>query len=101
MATPRAMTAVVAFNDQIYVIGGCDTHNHFQTVERYSLVTKKWSPIAALNKRRSDASAVVSDGSLVVFGGWDGKALHHSFEVYNAAEDKWHEVSTNNGIFIP
>lgn len=101
MPTARAGAAVAVVDNRIYVIGGrdcpfffCFGARVFDTVEIYDPVTDSWTTGASMPTARTDASAAVIGGLVVVMGGWvfenrTGITILGTTEVYDPITDSW------------
>lgn len=79
-AEPAQGTAIIAYGNYIYRIGGMAAKNHegekqdlvSQTIfERYDIAKKIWEPLASLPTGRSTHDAIVVGDKLYVGGGWN------------------------------
>jgi N-acetylneuraminic acid mutarotase len=79
-AEPAQGTAIVAYGNYIYRVGGMAAKNHegekqdlvSQTIfERYDIAKKIWEPLAPLPAGRSTHDAIVVGDKLYVGGGWN------------------------------
>ena len=70
-------TAVADSNKNIYIFAGYDGFNRVDDFYRYNIPEAKWSRVQALNSDqgpspRHSHTAVVYNGSMFIFGGYDG-----------------------------
>lgn len=93
---PAQGTAIVAYGNYIYRIGGMAAKNHEgekqdlisqNLFERYDIQKKIWEKLSPLPSGRSTHDAIVVDDKLYVGGGWDLNG--DPFDNDNAA--KWHD----------
>jgi len=101
MPTARAGAAVAVVDNRIYVIGGrdcpylfCFGARVFDTVEIYDPATDSWTTGASMPTARTDASAAVLGGLVVVVGGWmfDNRTaitILGTTEIYDPITDSW------------
>ena len=87
----RCFTSAITLADELYVIAGFDGMRRLNSVEKYSPVTNQWILLKSLNTPRSDAAAVVHNGTIYMFGGYAGDSLC-SAELYDAQADTWHHI---------
>lgn len=87
----RCFTSAVKLNDELYVIAGFDGMRRLTSVEKYSPQSNQWVLVKPLNTPRSDAAAVVHNGTIYIFGGYAGDSLC-SAELYDAQTDTWHHI---------
>jgi N-acetylneuraminic acid mutarotase len=94
---PAQGTAIVAYGNYIYRIGGMAAKNHegqpqdlvSQNIfKRYDIQQKTWTDLAPLPSGRSTHDAIVVGDKLYVGGGWDLNG--NPFEDDNAG--KWHDT---------
>lgn len=69
LPTPRAGTATVAFENELYVIGGEGNGQAYNTTEVLDPVTNSWKEIAALNFARHGTQAIASGGAIYIAAG--------------------------------
>ncbi|XP_014216197.1 kelch-like protein 10 [Copidosoma floridanum] len=93
---PRAYhgTAVVGFN--IYVIGGFDGVDYFNSCRCFNAVTKKWLEVAPMNFRRSYVSVAVHNDYVYAMGGFDGYHRQNSAERYDYRRNQWSLIAPMN-----
>ncbi|CAG9794036.1 unnamed protein product [Diatraea saccharalis] len=113
--TPRAYHGLCTLNNLIYMIGGFDGSDHFNTVrcydpvantwheracgyngrtrmssvERYYPDKNQWEMTTPMNKQRSDASAASLSGKIYIVGGFNGQEVLSSAEVFDADTKQW------------
>lgn len=75
---PRRALSVVALPDGVYAIGGYNGKDYLGTMERYDILTDKWTLCAQMNYPRCTLAAVSSNDCqyIYVLGGFDGKFLN-------------------------
>ncbi|XP_043470677.1 kelch-like protein 10 [Leptopilina heterotoma] len=90
---PRAYhgTAVVGFN--IYVIGGFDGIDYFNSCRCFNAVTKVWREVAPMNARRCYVSVAVLKDVIYAMGGYDGYNRQNSAERYNYKRNQWSYIA--------
>ena len=85
--TPRAGASVVAFENEIFVIGGeaNSQQSAFDTVEAYNPVSNSWSTKASLINPRHGTQAIASGQGIYIAAGSPnrGGGRQHNMEVYN------------------
>ena len=59
------------------------------SILRYDPTTDKWSPVVAMNCRRSGAGVCVVNGKLYVIGGFDGSTYLKSVEWMDTESGQW------------
>ncbi|XP_012271071.1 kelch-like protein 10 [Orussus abietinus] len=93
---PRAYhgTAVVGFN--IYVIGGFDGMDYFNSCRCFNAVTKSWREVAPMNARRCYVSVAVLNDLIYAMGGYDGHHRQNTAERYNYRYNQWSLIAPMN-----
>lgn len=93
---PRAYhgTAVVGFN--IYVIGGFDGADYFNSCRCFNAVTKIWREVAPMNARRCYVSVAVLNDLIYAMGGYDGYYRQSTAERYNYKTNQWSLIAPMN-----
>ena len=92
---------------QNYMIGGWKPYQYLNnefinSCFVYNLKLDRWSQIAGMNKKRSDAACTVFEGKIVVSGGQNNKLIYKSevdlssVEAYDYFENKWTYLSDMN-----
>uniref|UniRef100_A0A665VRK5 BTB domain-containing protein n=1 Tax=Echeneis naucrates TaxID=173247 RepID=A0A665VRK5_ECHNA len=85
----RHQAAVCELDGFMYVIGGAESWNCLNTVERYNPENNTWTLIAPMNVARRGAAVAVHAGKLFVVGGFDGSHALRCVEVYDPARNEW------------
>ncbi|KAJ8967473.1 hypothetical protein NQ314_002787 [Rhamnusium bicolor] len=93
---PRAYhgTAVVGF--KIYVIGGFDGMDYFNSCRCFDAVGKRWKEIAPMHARRCYVSTAVVGELIYAMGGYDGHHRQNTAEKYDFKTNQWSLVSPMN-----
>lgn len=93
---PRAYhgTAVVDF--KIYVIGGFDGMDYFNSCRCFDAVEKTWKEIAPMNARRCYVSTAVLSEIIYAMGGYDGHHRQNTAEKYNHKTNQWSLIAPMN-----
>uniref|UniRef100_A0A0A9X721 Kelch-like protein diablo n=1 Tax=Lygus hesperus TaxID=30085 RepID=A0A0A9X721_LYGHE len=94
---PRAYHGLVSVNNLVYMIGGFDGTNHFNSVRCFDPTTKKWTEKACMNKQRCYVSCVVVDKDIYAIGGFNNTTRMSSVERYSIPENQWSFVRPMNG----
>ena len=63
---------------------------------RYNPTTDSWSPVVAMNCRRSGAGVCVANGKLYVIGGFDGSTYLKSVEWLDLEAGLWRPAASMN-----
>ncbi|KAI5698457.1 hypothetical protein M8J76_006540 [Diaphorina citri] len=93
---PRAYhgTAVIGYN--IYVIGGFDGNEYYNSCRCFNAVTKVWKEIAPMNFKRCYVSTAVHQDVIYAMGGYNGQRRQNSVEKYNYTENQWSLIAPMN-----
>lgn len=93
---PRAYhgTAVVAYN--IYVIGGFDGMDYFNSCRCFNAVHKYWKEVAPMHARRCYVSTAVLSELIYAMGGYDGHHRQNTAEKYNPKTNQWSLIAPMN-----
>jgi kelch-like protein 10 len=97
MESPRSGVNLVAYNDSLYAIGGFNAFFRLSSVERYSPFSlSNWQQVSEMCIPRSNFAAVVLDGKIFVFGGFDGATVIADAEYFDEETGEWYEASIMN-----
>ncbi|XP_054156897.1 uncharacterized protein LOC128955270 [Oppia nitens] len=91
MINLRTNFQLISHFDSLYAIGG-EISGKTNSVDRYSVVSKKWTPITSMNQARTGHSAAAMMGQIYVCGGNDLKTC----EMYNPDKDIWKTIESMN-----
>ncbi|KZC09505.1 Kelch-like protein 10 [Dufourea novaeangliae] len=91
-ATPRAYHGLCALNNQIYMIGGFDGNQHFNTVRCFDPVTKEWRERACMYHARCYVSVCTHGGKIYALGGYNGRTRMNSGERYEPQKNQWEMI---------
>lgn len=90
--TPVRDASAVVVGGKIYVPGGETADGTLTSVlEVYDPLTDKWSELQLLPVPLSRYALTALEGTLFLFGGWDGKQSVNTVLSYNPATDTWKE----------
>ncbi|XP_036286105.1 kelch-like protein 18 isoform X3 [Pipistrellus kuhlii] len=93
MSSSRSAAGVTVFEGRIYVSGGHDGLQIFNSVEHYNQHTATWHPAAGMLNKRCRHGAAALGSRLFVCGGYDGSGFLSSAEVYSAEAGQWSLVA--------
>ncbi|NWV42603.1 NS1BP protein, partial [Grantiella picta] len=85
----RHQSAVCELGGYLYIIGGAESWNCLNSVERYNPENNTWTLMAPMNVARRGAGVAVRDGRLFVGGGFDGTHAVNCVEMYDPARNEW------------
>ncbi|XP_074111306.1 kelch-like protein 10 [Cotesia typhae] len=89
---PRAYHGLCTLNNLIYVIGGYDGQEHFNTVRCYDPVTKEWQEKACMYHVRCYVSVCTHGGKIYALGGSTGRIRLSSGERYEPERNQWEMI---------
>lgn len=92
----RAYHGCVTMDHCIFVIGGFDGVEYFNSCRVFNVVTKIWSEIAPMNSKRCYVSVAELDGLIYAMGGFDGQLRLNSVERFNRKTNQWSFIATMN-----
>ncbi|KAG7273874.1 hypothetical protein CRUP_025935 [Coryphaenoides rupestris] len=96
MSACRSAAGVTIFDGRIFVSGGHDGLQIFNTVELYNHHTDRWHPVPGMINKRCRHGAAALGSHMYVAGGYDGSGFLSGAEVYSAAAGQWsHLVAMN------
>ncbi|EFO20936.1 hypothetical protein LOAG_07553 [Loa loa] len=82
----------IVISNKLYVIGGFEGSQYFNTVRCYDGETKKWHELAPMHHARCYISACEINGTIIVAGGSDGRLRLRTAEVYDARKNQWTKI---------
>ncbi|CAH1119729.1 unnamed protein product [Phaedon cochleariae] len=88
-SSPRAYHGLCNLNEIIYMIGGFDGNEYFNTVRCFNPLDHKWSERSCMYYPRCYVSVVVHDGKIFAFGGYNGRTRMNSVERYDPEKNQW------------
>ncbi|XP_076281415.1 kelch-like protein 10 [Lasioglossum baleicum] len=91
-ATPRSYHGLCALNNLIYMIGGFDGNQHFNTVRCFDPVTKEWRERACMYHARCYVSVCTHGGKIYALGGYNGRTRMSSGERYEPQRNQWEMI---------
>ncbi|XP_014257517.1 kelch-like protein 10 isoform X1 [Cimex lectularius] len=94
--TPRSYHGLVSVDNLLYVIGGFDGSNHFNTVRCHNPVTKEWSEKACMYHARCYVCCVTHGKDIYAIGGFDGRIRMNSAEKFSIAANQWTMINPMN-----
>lgn len=86
---PRAYHGLAFINGHVYVFGGFERLENFNSVRRLDLATHTWHEMAPMYYRRCYVSVTVLDGFIYALGGFDGRDRLSSAERYKPETNQW------------
>ncbi|WP_027622832.1 Kelch repeat-containing protein [Acetivibrio clariflavus] len=101
MLTGKSNFAIAATDNDIYIFGGFDGTNYFNTVERYNPAIGEFifrDSIPPMPTARSEAKAVLIDNKIYVVGGINETGFLNTIEVYDIENNTWTTLTDNTNI---
>uniref|UniRef100_A0A8C6SSU1 Kelch-like protein 10 n=1 Tax=Neogobius melanostomus TaxID=47308 RepID=A0A8C6SSU1_9GOBI len=85
----RCYVSVTVLRDCIYAVGGFNGHTRLNAAEVFDLEANRWSQIAPMNERRSDANCATLNGKMYICGGFNGTDCLQTAECYDPEINQW------------
>ncbi|XP_045168944.2 kelch-like protein 10 [Mercenaria mercenaria] len=86
---PRAYHGTACLGNVIYIIGGFDGMEYFNSVRCFDPVSKTWAEVAPMNAKRCYVSTATLDGLIYAMGGYDGHNRQNTAERYFPQNNQW------------
>ncbi|XP_035211034.1 kelch-like protein 10 [Stegodyphus dumicola] len=93
---PRAYHKLAVIGFDIYVIGGFDGNEYFNSCRCFNAVTKEWRNIAPMYSKRCYVSVATLDNLIYAMGGYDGHHRQNTAERYNYRTNQWSFITPMN-----
>lgn len=90
---PRAYHGLCALRGRVYMVGGFDGNEYFNTVRRFDPVTHEWSECACMYYPRCYVSVVMHDEKIYAMGGYNGRIRMNTAERYNPDKNQWELIA--------
>ncbi|OAD52540.1 Kelch-like protein 10 [Eufriesea mexicana] len=90
--TPRSYHGLCTLNNLIYMIGGFDGNQHFNTVRCFDPVTREWRERACMYHARCYVSVCTHGGKIYALGGYNGRTRLSSGERYEPQRNQWEMI---------
>ncbi|XP_043911358.1 kelch-like protein 10 [Protopterus annectens] len=90
---PRAYHGVVYLKGHVYVIGGFDGENYFNSVKRFNLVERTQQDVSPMHSKRCYVSVTVLHDFIYAMGGSDGHVRLNTAERYEPEINQWTLIS--------
>ncbi|XP_053094715.1 kelch-like protein 10 [Pangasianodon hypophthalmus] len=85
----RAYHGTVLLDDFVYIIGGFDSMEYFNTVCKFNPLDGTWNEVAPMHSRRCYVSVAMLDGYIYAMGGFDGLVRLNTAERYQPSTNQW------------
>ncbi|XP_017774003.1 PREDICTED: kelch-like protein 10 isoform X2 [Nicrophorus vespilloides] len=89
---PRAYHGICTLDGLIYMIGGFDGNEHFNTVRCFDPATHLWKDCACMYYPRCYVSVAVHGGRIYAMGGYNGRIRMSSAERYDPQVNQWQQI---------
>ncbi|XP_052248036.1 kelch-like protein 10 [Dreissena polymorpha] len=93
---PRAYHGTACIGHMIYIIGGFDGMEYFNSVRCFDAINKTWSEVSPMNAKRCYVSVTLLDGLIYALGGYDGHTRQSSAERYFPRKNQWSLIQPMN-----
>jgi kelch-like protein 10 len=90
--SPRAYHGCITVGDKMYVIGGFDGTDYFNSCRTFHLIDRVWNEIAPMNERRCYISVAYLNGFLYAMGGFNGHVRQNTAEKYLFETNQWSAI---------
>ncbi|XP_058301012.1 kelch-like protein 10 isoform X2 [Hylobates moloch] len=87
--SPRAYHGAAYLKGYVYIIGGFDSVDYFNSVKRFDPVKKTWHQVAPMHSRRCYVSVTVLSNFIYAMGGFDGYVRLNTAERYEPETNQW------------
>lgn len=86
---PRAYHGMITVDQTIFVIGGFDGVEYFNSCRILDPVAKVWSEAPPMNCKRCYVSVAYLEGHIYAMGGFDGQFRQNSVERFSKETNQW------------
>ncbi|XP_050439090.1 kelch-like protein 10 [Adelges cooleyi] len=90
---PRAYHGTIVIDHYIYVIGGFDGLDYFNSCRKFNTLSKVWEEVAPMNCRRCYVSVALLDGYIYAMGGYDGHHRQNTAEKFDLQRNQWSMIA--------
>ncbi|KAM9324434.1 kelch-like protein 10 [Gastrophryne carolinensis] len=87
--SPRAYHGAAYLNGFIYLIGGFNGLDYFNSVRKFDPVTKRWNEAGPMHCKRCYVSVTVLGNCIYAMGGFDGHIRLNTVERYEPETNQW------------
>ncbi|XP_039372439.1 kelch-like protein 10 isoform X2 [Mauremys reevesii] len=87
--SPRAYHGAAYLKGYVYIIGGFDSVDYFNSVKRFDPLKKTWHQVAPMHSRRCYVSVTVLNHFIYAMGGFDGYVRLNTAERYEPETNQW------------
>ncbi|XP_067122148.1 kelch-like protein 10 [Centruroides vittatus] len=93
---PRAYHRCAVMDNHIYIIGGYDGVEFFNTCWCFDILTLEWQEIAPMYSHRCYVSVATVGRHIYALGGFNGRVRLRSAEKYNCDTNQWTMIAPMN-----
>ncbi|NXF34498.1 KLH10 protein, partial [Nyctibius bracteatus] len=94
--SPLAYHGTAYLKGFIYVMGGFDSMDYFNSVKRFDPLKKTWQQVAPMHARRCYVSVTVLNNFIYAMGGYDGYTRLNTAERYEPETNQWTLIASMN-----
>lgn len=88
-SSPRAYHGMVVHEGKLYLIGGFNGSNFYNTVRVFDLVSRKWYEAAPMHHQRCYVATCILNNAIYACGGYDGRWRLQTAEKYDSFSNQW------------
>lgn len=88
----RAYHGCLTVDQRIFIIGGFDGNEYFNSCRTFHLIDRVWNDIAPMNERRCYVSVAYLNGFLYAMGGFNGHVRQNTAEKYLSETNQWSSI---------
>ena len=92
MRSRRSGVSLIAYQSEVYAVGGFDGTNRLKTCEVYDPEANSWRGLSLMINPRSNFGIEILDGTVMAVGGFNGFQTTYNVEQYDIEADEWYEV---------
>ncbi|KAL3285261.1 hypothetical protein HHI36_019371 [Cryptolaemus montrouzieri] len=92
-SVPRAYHGLCSLRGLVYMVGGFDGNEYFNTMRCFNPVTHEWSECACMYYPRCYVSVVMHDERIYAMGGYNGRIRMNTVERYNPDKNQWELIA--------
>ncbi|UYV61522.1 hypothetical protein LAZ67_1005149 [Cordylochernes scorpioides] len=92
----RAYHGLATVDSRIYMIGGFDGNQYFNSVRCFDPVSHRWAERGCMHEARCYVSTAVLSGRIYALGGYDGHRRTNTGETYDPGTNQWTMIAPMN-----
>lgn len=89
VVSARAYHGCITIDNEIFIIGGFDGTEYFNSCRTFHLIDRVWKDIAPMNERRCYVSVAYLNGFMYAMGGFNGHVRQNTAEKYQSELNQW------------